>query len=200
MRGTEGGALNSSNFSDEHATPARVRPVEEDVTAIVAVSGHVRPAVVAARLDQIQLIVGAGAVLGRVELTRWTKLQALRVPVTVRIHVTAHAVQRRVVSGNRAVEIDAQNLAAVGGPVARGDLCGGGQQLRAVRQAVVAEEVGAVIAAAQIQLAVRTDHEPATGMVRAGWEIRDHVDGRGERLRGCVVQVNRRIFRRRAMS
>ena len=117
--------------------PFRLRPVRVHVTPIVTVAGDVRPSVVAARDNQVELVVGAGAVFRRIEQTGRPESQALRIAVAVGVDVTADAVDRRVVGRNGAVEVEPQNFAFVRRPVARRDLCRRGQVLRPVRRAVV---------------------------------------------------------------
>ena len=73
--------------------------------------------------------------------------QPERIAVAAREDVAADAVDRRVVGGDRAVELDAQDLALVAAtsPSAR-DLGGGRQVLRAVGIAAVRAEVAPLIA------------------------------------------------------
>ena len=57
--------------------------------------------------------------------------------------------------------IDAEDLALVARPVPGADLGRGGQGLRVVGVAAVTAEVASLIANAQIELAIRTDRQPA---------------------------------------
>ena len=87
-----------------------------------------RPAVVAARHEEIDLIVGRRAVLGlKEQITH--KHKPLRVTMAVGVHVAPDAVDDRVVVRDAAVGIEAQYLARIGGMIARVEFGLGGNTL-----------------------------------------------------------------------
>ena len=76
-----------------------------------------RPAVVAARLEDVDLVVGLRPLLGGVERAVRREIDALHVAVAIGEDVAAHAVDHRIVVGDRAVEVHPQRLALIGEPV-----------------------------------------------------------------------------------
>ena len=80
---------------------------------VVLQSRHNRPAIVAARLDQVHFIVRVRAVLTRVEPSVAAEVKSLRVAVAVSVYVAADAAEHRVVIRNGTVQIEAKGFAGV---------------------------------------------------------------------------------------
>ena len=74
----------------------------------IAETGDMRPAIVAAGHEDVDLVVGLRPLLGRVERAVRGKVDALHVAVAVSEDVALHAADYRVVLGDRAIEIEAQ--------------------------------------------------------------------------------------------
>jgi hypothetical protein len=89
--------------------------------------------------------------------------------------VAAHAVDLRVVGGDRPIELDAQDLALVARPVFRSHLGRGRQILGVVGVAPVAAEVAPLIADRKIQPAIGPDDQTAPEMIVVGGKSGDHV-------------------------
>src|ERR1041384_8731123 len=90
--------------------------------------------------------------------------------------------------------IDAQNLALIHRPVSGLDVSRRRQILRVVHVAVIREEVVAVIAAAQIQLAIRSEHETAGAMIGAVREAGQDVDGARQSFGATVIRVSPGLY------
>ena len=93
---------------------ARVGPAGVDVELVVLPASDVRPAVVAALTDDVDLVVGVRAVLGTVERAVGSKVDALSIAVAVAVDVAHDAGQLGVVPGHGAVQVHSQDLADVG--------------------------------------------------------------------------------------
>jgi hypothetical protein len=95
--------------------------------------------------------------------------------MAVREHVAAYATNHRVVTRDRAVGRNAQNLALVGRPVLRRDVRGGRQILGVVDVAAVRAEVRALVAQTQIEHAVWAELQAACQVIVAHGKAREDV-------------------------
>ena len=88
--------------------PARlggIAPARVDVELVVLLAGDVRPAVVAAALDDVDLVVGVRTVLGTVQCAVGSEADALSVAVSVAVNVADDAREFRVVRRDGAVQV-----------------------------------------------------------------------------------------------
>ena len=146
-----------------------------------------RPPVVRARLQNVDLVVCLRTVLRFVQRAVRTEIDALRIAMTVGEDVAPHACDLRIVVRNRAVEIQPQRLPHVRGVVLRLELRRCRQPLRFDRNAVVAELIVSLVADRVVQLAIRPDLHPAGLMVVARGQSRDERDRIAQRLLRPVV-------------
>ena len=146
-----------------------------------------RPAIIATGDEDIHLVIGLGALLGSIERAVGCEVDALHIAVAVGEDVTAHALDLRIVLGNRTIQIEPQRLALVGNEVLGGELVGGRQPLCFDRDAPVAELVFAAIADGVVELAVRPDLHPARIVVIARRQPRNQFHRVLQRPRALVV-------------
>ena len=109
--------------------------------------------------------------------------------MAVRIDVTSHAGDRRVVRWNRSVQVQPQDFSLVERPVTRLQLGEGRQVLRAIRLAEVGKLIGAEIADREVQLPIGTDDEAPALMIRAGGQAGQDLPGGAEPMRARSAGV-----------
>src|SRR5262245_23124332 len=103
--------------------------------------------------------------------------EPLRIPVSVGINVAAHTIEDRVIAWNRAVQVQTQNFSLIRIPVGRLHLCLRREILCAVPVAIVRKEVAPLVAAADIQLSVGSEYDPAGAVIGAVRQPRENVNG-----------------------
>jgi hypothetical protein len=107
----------------------------------------------------------------------------------VGVNVAADAAEYGVVSRNRAVQTDAQDLALVPVEVPGPDILRGRQFLRADGCAVERELVVPLIPNRQVQLLVETKNKPSREVIVTGGQVVQDVCGTAEDLRAWIVGI-----------
>src|SRR5687767_4756224 len=92
----------------------RFRPTSELISLVVFQTSYVRPAVIGAAFQDVDLVVGFWPLFRLVEGSVRTEVDSLRVAVTVSKNVTDNTINLRVIPGDGAVEIHPQRFACVG--------------------------------------------------------------------------------------
>src|SRR5690606_32085169 len=167
----------------------RFAPVEIGIGLVIDKAGNQRPAIIAARLDDVDLIVARWAVLSFIEDAIGAEGDALRIAVAIGIDVALDAIDLGIVLRDRAVELEPKDLARIGLPVFRFHFVGRRQVLGAIGQAIVAAEIGALFADRIIELVVRAEDDAAGVMVIAAGQAGDQHFGRAELAGGGVIGV-----------
>ncbi len=147
-----------------------------------------RPAVIVAANQDVHLVIGLGTLLGGIERAVRGKVDALHVAVAIGEDVAAHALDLRVILGDRAIEVEPERLALVGGVVGHRDLVGRRQALRLDGDAPVAELAFAAIADGIVELAVgRADLEAARIVIVLTRQAGDQLERFAQRAIRLVV-------------
>ena len=127
--------------------------------------------------------------LGFVQPSIGAEGEAERVAVSDGEHVAADAADLGVVRGNRAIEIEPEDLALIRRPVLRSHLRGGGQRLGVVGVAAVAAEVAALIADGEIELPIGAERQAAADVIGMGRQSGQDVERLDEHTRRLIVSI-----------